>query len=183
MKNKFDKILMQTAELWATMSYCKRLQVGAVLSKDGRILATGYNGTVTGTENNCEEPVKYVCPKCGDDVTDLVKGERTICKRCETAIGYFASEYPYFKMYYPLVEPELKTNELTVHAEQNVITFCAKNGIKTDGTTLYVTHSPCKNCAKLIVQSGIVRVVYKNEYRDTEGIDFLKKVGVEVEKI
>ena len=74
------------------------------------------------------------------------------------------------------------TNELTLHAEQNIITYCAKEGIPTDGTTIYLTLSPCKTCAKLMASSGITRVVYKETYRDMEGVDFLKKVGILVEK-
>ena len=75
------------------------------------------------------------------------------------------------------------TNELTLHAEQNIISFCAKNGIPTEGTTMYITLSPCKTCAKLIKQCGIKEVVYNEEYRDTSGIEFLKSVGVNVRKI
>ncbi len=51
-----------------------------------------------------------------------------------------------------------------IHAEQNLISFCAKNGIKTDGATIYITHSPCIHCAKLIIASGIKRVVYNELY-------------------
>jgi len=76
-----------------------------------------------------------------------------------------------------------KTSEFTLHAEQNIISFCAKHGIITKDTILYVTHSPCKTCSKLIAQSGIVKVIYKEEYRDSNGIEFLQKVGIEVIKM
>ena len=79
------------------------------------------------------------------------------------------------------IKPEFKTSEFVLHAEQNIITYSAKNGIKTDGCTLYITDSPCKNYAKLIAQSGISRVVYAQEYRDTEGIQFLNNLGIPTE--
>lgn len=70
-----------------------------------------------------------------------------------------------------------------LHAESNALAKLAKNPASSTGSTLYVTLSPCKECSKLILQSGITRVVYLEEYRDTTGIDFLKQQGVEVEKI
>ena len=66
----------------------------------------------------------------------------------------------------------------TVHAEANAIAFAAKAGIPTDGAEMYITHSPCKNCAKLIINSGIRRVTYR-EYRG-DGIELLDYAGVEV---
>ena len=76
---------------------------------------------------------------------------------------------------------KLVSNKEVLHAESNAITKCAKWGGKTDGATIYITLSPCIDCAKLIIQAGITRVVYGEEYRNTEGIDLLKKVGVKVE--
>lgn len=76
---------------------------------------------------------------------------------------------------------KLVSNKEVLHAESNAITKCAKWGGKTDGATIYITLSPCIDCAKLIIQAGITRVVYGEEYRNTEGIDLLKKVGVNVE--
>lgn len=69
----------------------------------------------------------------------------------------------------------------TVHAEQNAIAYAARHGISTDGATLYCTLSPCLNCAKQIINSGIIRVVYLEQYRDTSGIDLLKQVGIPCE--
>ena len=70
-----------------------------------------------------------------------------------------------------------------IHAETNAILKCAKNGISCDGGTLYVTLSPCKDCSKLIVQSGIKRLVYKEVYRDGDGLAFLTNAGVAVNKL
>lgn len=68
-----------------------------------------------------------------------------------------------------------------IHAESNAIIKAAKTGSAVDGSTLYLTLSPCLDCSKLILQSGIKRVVYLNEYRSTEGINFLKQF-IQVEK-
>lgn len=149
---KYDEVLIKCAQLWAQESYCVKGQVGAVIADEGRIVATGYNGTVHGKPNVCEieiPNIKY----------DSLMGELSM-------------------------EPKtiLKTSDYTVHAEQNVISFCAKQGIPIYGLTMYITLSPCAICAKLIVQSGIKRVVYLNEYKNTNGIDFLKDCGIEVEQ-
>ena len=70
-----------------------------------------------------------------------------------------------------------------LHAEANAITKVARSGNNSEGATLYVTDSPCIECAKLIIQAGIKRVVYYKEYRITDGIDLLRQAGVELEKI
>ena len=75
------------------------------------------------------------------------------------------------------------TKPYVLHAEANAITKVAKSGNSSEGATLYVTASPCLECSKLIIQSGIKRVVYRDEYRLTDGIDVLRKAGITVEKI
>jgi dCMP deaminase len=70
-----------------------------------------------------------------------------------------------------------------LHAEANAITKVAKSNNSSDGATLYITASPCMDCAKLIIQSGIKRIVYADEYRVTEGLDLLNKAGIEIVKI
>lgn len=72
------------------------------------------------------------------------------------------------------------TKPYVLHAEANAITKIAKLGNNSDGATLYVTASPCLECSKLIIQSGIRRVVYSENYRLTDGIDLLRRAGVEV---
>lgn len=136
MVNKYDETMLATAKLFGELSYCVKAKVGAVIAKDGRILATGYNGTVSGHDNCCEIEIDGV----------------------------------------------LKTSPFTVHAEQNVISYCAKNGISTDGATMYITLSPCQLCAKLIVQAGIKRVVFLDLYKDTSGLKFLKDCNIEILK-
>ena len=75
------------------------------------------------------------------------------------------------------------TKPYVLHAEANAITKVAKSGNSSEGATLYVTASPCMECAKLIIQSGIRRVVYRDAYRLTDGIDLLTAAGIEVEQL
>ena len=72
------------------------------------------------------------------------------------------------------------TKPYVLHAEANAITKIARSGNNSDGATLYVTDSPCIECAKLIIQSGIKRVIYARQYRLTDGVDLLKRAGIEV---
>jgi len=73
------------------------------------------------------------------------------------------------------------TKPYVLHAEANAITKIARSGNNSDGATLYVTASPCIECAKLIIQAGIRRVIYGEQYRLSDGIDLLKRAGIEVE--
>lgn len=75
------------------------------------------------------------------------------------------------------------TKQYVLHAEANAITKVAKSNNSSEGATLYVTDSPCIECSKLIIQAGISRVVYDREYRITDGLDLLRRAGVEVERL
>lgn len=75
------------------------------------------------------------------------------------------------------------TKPYVLHAEANAITKVAKSGNSSKGATLYVTASPCIECAKLIIQAGIKRVVYRDEYRLKDGVELLEKAGIEVEHV
>jgi dCMP deaminase len=146
---KFNKALMGTAVIWSKESTCKRNQVGAVIARNGRIVSTGYNGTISGASNTCEE----LCQTCSG------KG----CERCQGT--------------------GLVSKNTVVHAETNAILFAAKNGIQTNGCSIYITLSPCIECAKMIVQAGINEVYYKEQYRNTDGVEFLKQNGVIIKQI
>jgi dCMP deaminase len=78
---------------------------------------------------------------------------------------------------------EWTTHWYVIHGEANAILKCAKHGQSCDGATIYQTHSPCKDCSKLILQSGIKRLVYAEDYKDSDGVDFLRESGLIVEKI
>ena len=75
------------------------------------------------------------------------------------------------------------TKPYVLHAEANAITKVAKSGNSSQDATLYVTAAPCIECSKLLIQAGIKRVVYKDEYRLTDGVDLLRRAGIEVEKV
>lgn len=80
-------------------------------------------------------------------------------------------------------DDEGKTFSYVLHAEANAISKVAKSNNSSEGATLYITASPCVECSKLIIQAGIVRVVYMDLYHNTDGIDLLKRAGVKVEQI
>lgn len=146
-KKTFDHIYMHLAADLAARSHCVRAQVGAVLTKDTRIISIGYNGPPPGT-HNCDEE----WPEKGCD-----RDSRGSCS-------------------------------LALHAEENAILYASKNGSKIEGSTLYTTLSPCIACARLILSSGIKKVLYMDSYAEykglpsDEGVDFLRRFGVEVNK-
>ena len=126
-----EEYFMEVAKLTAYRSTCPKKSVGAILIKDNRIIATGYNGVLPHIDHN--------------------KG----------------------------IDEAGKTH--TVHAEANLISFCAKKGIPTEGTVLYTTLSPCDKCAELIIQSGIESVVYLEAYRDHSGTGKLIRNKIKVD--
>ena len=79
-----------------------------------------------------------------------------------------------------VVEIRLKTKPEVLHAETNAIAKLAKSNESGMGATMFITHAPCLDCAKLIYQSGIGSVLYRNSYRDTSGVTFLEKSGVKI---
>jgi len=162
MEPNIDNVMMSTAMNFASLSYAKRKKVGAVLSKNGRIVACGYNGTIPGADNRCEEE----CSICDGTRVNEDPDRDDFWSDCETCSG-----------------TGLITNEFVLHAEQNILTFCNREGIKTNGCKLYITMAPCKTCAKLIASAGITGVFYNEVYRDMSGIDFLNKLNIKTEKI
>lgn len=162
MKNK-HRLFIKMAELVAEQSTCLRLQVGAVLVKDNRVISMGFNGTPTG-QLHCEENFRHVYETRYKNVFPTYE-------------KFLAS-----REFYDLHGQWSIENEL--HAEQNAILFAAKNGISTNGADVYVTWSPCVHCAKVIISAGIKKVFYKNTYdRSQEGIFFLEKNGIECRQL
>ena len=106
---------------------------------------------------------------------------------------YFEKEISYHTDYIPSLEEYFKSQEFLdehkkwseeheIHAEMNAIAFAAKNGISTNGSEIYVTHSPCFHCAKVIIQSGIKKVYFRNIY-NVKVVKFLEHSGLEVIQI
>jgi dCMP deaminase len=151
MKQKWIEAFMDTAERFAQLSSAVRLQVGAVVVKDNRIISIGYNGTPAGWDNSCEKVVDVPYSDPRYDFEHFTK--------------------------------ELKTKDEVIHAEANAISKLARDGERGLGSVLFCTHAPCVQCAKLIYGAGIKKVYYRNFYRDDDGIDFLTKCEIEVEKV
>lgn len=163
MKKKFIDYYMGIAELTAKLSHAKRLQVGAVIVKNNQIIGTGYNGMPAGWENDCED--KVWDPGAGGWLSP----------------EEFAQQYPY-ECTQRNIRYGLKTKPEVLHAESNSILKVAKSTESSDGAEIFCTHAPCIECAKLIHQSGIKKMYYRDSYRDDSGITFLRKSGVEIEQ-
>jgi dCMP deaminase len=80
-------------------------------------------------------------------------------------------------------DQELMTRPEVLHAESNAVSKMARSTVSADGADMFITHSPCMDCAKMIFQAGVSRVFYSTEYRSRAGVEFLQKSGVAVEKI
>ena len=166
---------MKTAEIFAELSHARRLHVGAIVVKDDRIISIGYNGMPAGWENDCEYK-DYMSSDAGgwlnpDEIYERWPFEET-CKGEEEP-----ESHAYTRRY------ALKTRPEVLHAETNAISKLAKSTESGHGAAMFITHSPCLDCAKLIYQSGINSVYYRNAYRSEDGVEFLRKSGVTVEKL
>lgn len=143
----FDDIFMELAVNLAKRSHCIKRHVGAVLTKETRIISIGYNGPPAGTHNCDVEWPEEGCPRSS-------KGS------CSLAL----------------------------HAEQNAILYAVKNKTSVEGSTLYVTLSPCLSCARIIYSMGIFKVIYLKSYGEykglpeDEGLEFLKRFGTQTEQ-
>ena len=136
---------MQMAETVAGWSSCyqENRHVGAVIVKDKRIVATGYNGAPAGIKSCAERG------ECLRRVRNIASG--TMQEVC-----------------------------YAVHAEQNAIIQAAKLGIPLDGAIMYVTHQPCVICTRMIINSGIKKVIYKNGYPDDFALQLFSESNVEI---
>jgi len=165
MKQKYIDLYMDWAERAAQLSHAVRLNVGAVIVKDDTVISYGYNGMPAGWDNTCE-----------DKVWDKGAGGWLSPEEIE-------AQYPYEGWHEEAgrnVRYGLKTKPEVLHAESNDIAKLAKSSNSGLDADLFVTHSPCLDCAKLIYQSGIRRVFYNENYRDDAGVRFLEKSGIEV---
>jgi dCMP deaminase len=162
MKDKFINAYMDVAERFAELSSARRLHVGAIVVKDDRIISIGYNGMPAGWDNDCEN-------------TEYVGSDEQIPSPDEMKrLGFTGTDQGWYR---------LKTKPEVLHAETNAIAKLAKSNESGMGATMFITHAPCLDCAKLIYQSGIGSVLYRNSYRDTSGVTFLEKSGIQVTQI
>lgn len=158
MKKKFIDYYMTLAEATSKLSYAKRLQVGAVIVTPNNVVLTGYNGMPTDWENTCEHK------------------EETYDERDTIISDSVDWTYdPNTKKY-----SRLKTKPEVLHAESNAITKVARSTESSVGATLFCTHAPCIECAKMIYQSGISTVYFKHYYKNNSGLVFLKQGGIDV---
>lgn len=132
---------MQIAHLVATRATCIRRSVGALIVRDKRILATGYNGAPRGLPH---------CPPEGE-LHDWPLG----CMRAGHCIR-------------------------SLHAEQNALLQAAMIGVPCEGSTIYVTCQPCNTCAKMIINAGIVRVIYEGDYPDEFSLELFREADMEL---
>jgi len=134
----WDQYFMAQSHLLALRSTCTRLMVGATIVREKRIIAGGYNGSVSGSVH------------CIDEGCYVVDGH---CVR-------------------------------TVHAEANALLQCAKFGVPTENADIYITHFPCLQCSKQLIQAGIKTVYYQVDYRNNDfAIQLFKEAGVEMKKV
>ncbi|NLM76123.1 MAG: cytidine deaminase [Clostridiaceae bacterium] len=144
MRPSWDDYFMSIVELVKTRSTCLRRQVGALIVKDKRILASGYNGAPVGCKH-CDEV------GCLRDKLGIPSGQRhEICR--------------------------------ATHAEQNAIAQAAYSGVCIKDSTMYVTTQPCVLCAKLAINAGVSKIVFKGEYPDELAMELFQEAGVRVLK-
>ncbi len=141
----WDEYFLDIAELVSRRATCRRRSVGAVLVKERRILATGYNGAPTGLRHCLDLG-------CLREQNNVPSGERhELCRG--------------------------------LHAEQNSIIQAALHGVSVREATLYCTNHPCVICAKMIINAGVAKVIFREGYSDQLSEEMLKEAGVGVCKI
>jgi dCMP deaminase len=167
MNDRMKDFYMNVAHQCSTLSRAVRLQVGCVIVKNNNIISFSWNGTPAGWDNNCED------------------------KEWASGGGWLSPEeieerWPYEGTYLDangnIIQGRyrLVTKPEVLHAEMNAIGKLARSSENGEGSTIFITHSPCIECAKLIYQSGIKYVYYENDYRDRKGINFLSKSNIPV---
>lgn len=146
-----DHTFLVMALTLSTLGTCDRKQVGAIITWMGRCVSWGYNGAPPGAPHCEDNHHGWI----GQPVVDEYEGR-------------------------VLIDPVEKYGcRNATHAEANALAFAARQGISTVGGTLYVTLSPCENCARLLLAAGIAEVIYLEEYRDRRGIEILTAAGVD----
>ncbi len=162
-----DRYFMDLAHHVARRSTCIRRSVGAVIVKDKNLLTTGYNGAPRGV-THC---VLTGCIRMGNPNLELYE------VKTSREIKDFFSHYPEI--------PSGQNHELCtgVHAEQNAIIQAAYFGLSIKGSDVYITTFPCVICARMIINSGIRRVLFDSEYIDPLSRELLEESGISITRI
>jgi len=187
LKDRYIRPMMNIAYSIASLSFAKKKKVGAILLRDGRIVAQGLNGTVKGTDNCCEEIIngeKFVyrcddanCPTNHTDTEFFDENDGgNFCEICKEGSIYETT--------IKTAEEKLVTKVEVLHAEDNLLLQCAEQGISTKDTIMVCTDSPCIKCAIRIAQCGIRTVYFERLHDFGDGVKFLiEKTNVEVYRI
>ena len=170
MKDKLVNAYMDVAARFAELSHARRLHVGAIVVKDDRIISIGYNGMPAGWDNNCEN-VEWCSAGGWLSAEEIIEGWPYEGTYLDADGNTMQGRY------------RLKTKPEVLHAESNAIAKLAKSSQSGRDADIFITHAPCLDCAKLIYQSGISSVYYRNSYRDMAGVEFLEKSGVTVTQL
>ena len=182
-----EEMLMGVAEVVARRGTCSRAQVGVVFAREGRILATGYNGAPRGIPHCHHESYTFpgeVERDQGDswyhDVPDWI--HKTVFNQehmvwdSENIIA-LANRTFYTDGQTVSTSPGCTVVE---HAERNAIAFSAREGIRLGGSDAYCTHAPCADCARALLGTGITSLTYQVPYRLTAGVELLRAAGIKV---
>ena len=164
MKEKFQLAFMQCAYTFAKLSHATRAQVGCIIVKDNRIISIGYNGMPAGWHNCCEDHLESYDARDANNPLDPRPWTYD----------------PDTKKYH-----SLKSKPEVLHAETNAIAKVAQSAESSLGASLFCTHMPCLDCAKIIHQSGISEVYYDIDYvaRKGSGKEFMIKSGIGVTQV
>lgn len=158
-----ELVFLSIAHTLAELSTCPRKAVGALIVRDGRCVSWGYNGAPPGLPH-CEENDH------GWQTTTMT--ERTILME-QLGLMYDGKNLE-------KIASDRFGCRNTTHAEANALAFAAREGISTDGGTLFTTVSPCSTCSRLLIAAGIVRVIADEPYRDQQPLEMLRDGGVAV---
>lgn len=169
-QSRYNKFYMDMADRVAEMSHAVRRKVGSVMVKEGNIISFGWNDMPAGWDNNCEDK-EWMDRGAGGWLDFEEIEERWPFVETSDMDGEYIGRY------------RLKTKPEVLHSEANAILKIARSGESSEGATLFTTLAPCHDCAKLIYQSGISSVYYRDTYRDSRGVEFLEKCGVTVERL
>lgn len=169
---RYSDLFMDIADRFSKMSHAVRLKVGCLLVKDGNIISFSWNGMPTGWDNNCET-AKWMDGDAGGWLApEEIIANWPLEGTCTHSDGEtFTSRY------------KLVTKPEVLHAEANCLMKLAKTTISSEGSTMFCTHAPCMDCAKLIFQAGVRKLIYRDSYRNDDGVAFLAKSNIEVKKV